>query len=145
LACSWMPPTIARYEARHPDIVLKIVDVTADGIVDAVRRGDAEIGAGPDRPAGDEIERSVLMKVPIRLVCPAAHALAARRWVSWRQIRDQRWVLYSGEFSRALERALQAHDPGLSLAPVTEVAYLTTALALVGAGLGVTAAPEYAA
>lgn len=52
--------------------------------------------------------------------------------------------MYSGEFHRALEHVLQTQDSTLSIHVETEVRCLTTALALVGIGLGVTAAPEYA-
>lgn len=144
LACTWMPPLLAEYERRHPDVELQLVDTTADDVVGALRRQEVDLGIGPDRPTGDDIERRFLRQVPIRLVVPAGHALATRKRVSWQQVQPERWVIYSGEFHRALERALAQHDPALSLRGASQVGYLTTALALVGQGLGVTAAPDYA-
>lgn len=86
--------------------------------------------------------RSFLMDVPIRMVCSARHRLANRRAVSWDELRDERWVIYSSEFNRHLERILQAHDTSLSMQTAAEVGYLTTALALVGVGTGVPAGPR---
>jgi DNA-binding transcriptional LysR family regulator len=109
-----------------------------------VRRGDAELGIGPERVTGEDVTRHFLMHVPMRLVCAASHPLAGRQTVSWRDLRDQRWVVYSGDFSRYVEQRLHEHDASLSMQTATEVRYLTTALALVGAGLGVAMVPDYA-
>lgn len=144
LACTWMPPLLAEYERRHPEVTLKLVDTTADEVVGAVRAGDVDLGLGPERPVGDDIERDFLRAVPIDLVCPQAHALAGRRRVAWRQVQGERWIIYSGEFHHALERALAQHDPALAIRGASEVGYLTTALALAGQGMGITAAPRYA-
>ncbi len=144
MACTWVAGALARFEQAHPSVGLRIVDGTADDIVGTVRRGDAELGIGPERPTGEDVTRSFLMRVPMRLVCAASHALAERQTVSWRELRDERWVVYSGDFSRYVEQQLHAHDASLSMQTATEVRYLTTALALVGAGLGVAMVPDYA-
>jgi len=144
LACTWLPQRLTAFSQRHPEIELQLVDTTADDVVGAVRRHEVDLGLGPERPAGDDIARSFLSQVPIRLVLPKTHALAGRKRVRWQQVQDERWIIYSGEFHRALERALAQHDPALTLRGASQVGYLTTALALVGQGQGVTAAPDYA-
>jgi DNA-binding transcriptional LysR family regulator len=144
LACTWMPELIARFEKAYPDISLRLVDTTADDVVGCVRRNEVDIGVGPERPTGEDVEGSFLRQVPIRLVLPARHRLAGRQRVAWRDVREERWIVYSGEFHRQLEQALAEHDPSLSLRGAAQAGYLTTALALVGQGMGVTAAPDYA-
>lgn len=144
LACTWVSAVVGEFEAAHPDIGLRLTDATTDDVVAVVRRGEVELGVGPERPTGDDITRTHLMDVPIRMVCPAGHRLAQRRAVSWRELRDERWVLYSSEFNRYLEQQLQAHDASLSIQTAAEVDYLTTALALVGVGTGLAAVPDYA-
>lgn len=143
LACTWVAAVLGEFEAAHPEIGLRVADATADEVVGAVRRGEAELGVGPERATGEDIARVFLMDVPIRMVCAGRHRLAARRAVSWDELRDERWVLYSGEFNRHLERLLHAHDASLSIQTATEVDYLTTALALVGVGTGLAAVPDY--
>ncbi len=144
MACTWVAGTLARFEQAHPSVGLRIVDGSADDVVGAVRRGDAELGIGPERATGEDVTRSFLMHVPMRLVCAATHPLAARQAVSWRDLQGERWVVYSGDFSRYVEQRLQEHDTSLSMQTAAEVRYLTTALALVGAGLGVAMVPDYA-
>lgn len=144
MACTWVAGALARFERAHPSVGLRIVDGSADDIVGTVRRGDAELGIGPERATGEDVTRSFLMHVPMRLVCAATHPMAERQAVHWRELRDERWVVYSGDFSRYVEQRLHEHDASLSMQTATEVRYLTTALALVGSGLGVAMVPDYA-
>ncbi len=144
LACTWVAGMLASFGREHPDVRLRMDDADADGVVTKVRRGDAELGIGPERPAGDDISTEFLMSVPIRLVCSRNHPLAGRKRVSWKDLRHERWVTYSHDFMREVESTLARHGgPGFMYA-ASEVGYLTTALALSGAGVGVLAAPGYA-
>jgi len=144
LACTLVAGALARFEQDHPSIGLRLLDAGADDIVPAVRRGEVELGVGPERATGEDVTRSFLMRTPMRLACAASHRLAGRQTVSWHELRDERWVVYLGDFSRYVEQRLHEHDASLSLHTATEVRYLTTALALVGAGVGVASVPDYA-
>ncbi|MGJ7489148.1 LysR family transcriptional regulator [Variovorax sp. ZT4R33] len=144
LSCTWISTVLGKFAMAHPDIGLRVTDATTDDVVGVVRRGEAELGVGPERSVGEDVTRSFLMDVPIRMVCPATHPLAERRGVSWDELRDERWVIYSSEFNRQLERILQSHDASLSMQTAVEVGYLTTALAMVGVGSGLAAVPDYA-
>jgi DNA-binding transcriptional LysR family regulator len=144
LSCTWISTVLGEFAAAHPDVGLRVTDATTDDVVGVVRRGEAELGVGPERSVGDDVIRSFLMDVPIRMVCPARHPLAGRRVVSWDELRDERWVIYSSEFNRQLEHILQTHDSSLSMQTAVEVGYLTTALAMVGVGAGLAAVPDYA-
>ncbi|MES2531128.1 MAG: LysR family transcriptional regulator [Pseudomonadota bacterium] len=144
LACTWISSVLGEFEAAHPEIGLRVLDATTDDVVGTVRRGEVELGVGPERSTGDDVTRTFLMDVPIRMVCAARHPLAERRAVAWDELRSERWVIYSSEFNRHLERILQSHDASLSMQTAAEVGYLTTALALVGVGTGLAAVPDYA-
>lgn len=144
LACTWVTRVLAGFEDHYPGVALRLMDGTADDIVGMIRRGDAELGIGPERHTGDDVVRNFLMHVPMRLVCSRQHPLAKRQTVAWSALRDERWVSYSGDFTRHVEHLLHTHDVSLSLRTAAEVGYLTTALALVGAGVGVAAVPDYA-
>jgi DNA-binding transcriptional LysR family regulator len=143
LACTWVAAALGEFEQAHPDVGLRVTDAMADEVVSIVRRGEAELGVGPERATGDDVTSSFLMDVPIRLVCAARNPLARQQAVSWKKLRDARWVIYSSEFNRHLERLLHEHDRSLSMQTAVEVQYLTTALALVGVGTGLAAVPDY--
>ncbi len=143
LTCTWIAAVLGEFEGAHPDIGLRVMDATTDDVVGTVRRGDVELGIGPERPTGDDVTRSFLMSERALHYLERV-ALADRRAVSWDELRDERWVIYSSEFNRHLERILHAHDASLSMQTAAEVGYLTTALALVGVGMGLAAVPDYA-
>jgi DNA-binding transcriptional LysR family regulator len=143
LACTWVAAVLGEFERDHPDIGLRVADAMADEVVSIVRRGEAELGVGPERATGEDVTSTFLMDVPIRVVCSARHKLAQQRAVSWRKLRDERWVIYSSEFNRHIERLLHEHDSSLSMQTAVEVKYLTTALSLVGVGTGLALVPDY--
>lgn len=143
LACSWLPSIIARYRQHYGDVALNIVDTTGDRVLAAVLDNEAEIGIGPRRPVPAGAEASLIWKEPIRVVCRAGSELANRPGVSWSELHEETWIQYSDDFSLHLEQmvwpAFQTRIPRN-----LRVRYLSTALAFVGQGLGITAAPQYA-
>lgn len=144
LACSWLPPVMSRYRALYPDVALNLIDTTADRVIETVRQGEAEIGIGPERPTPEDVQADLLWQEKMQCVCAAGSPLAKRKRLDWTDVADAEWILYSDAFSGHLERTVWS---GLSvqLRRTTQVRYLPTALALVGQGMGVTAAPAYAA
>lgn len=143
LACSWLPPVLARYRDRYPQIAVTVTDTTADRVVETVRQGEAEIGIGPERPAPDTVQSDLLWQERMQCVCPASSPLAQRKQLDWADVADAEWILYSDTFSGHLERTVWS-GMSVHLPRTTQVRYLPTALALVGQGMGVTAAPGYA-
>lgn len=144
LACAWLPPVMARYRTLYPEVALKMIDTTADRVVETVRQGEAEIGIGPERPTPDDVQPDMLWQEKMQCACAAASPFAQRDSLNWADVADAEWILYSDAFSGHLERTVWS---GLSvqLRRTTQVRYLPTALALVGQGMGITAAPAYAA
>ncbi len=105
--------------------------------------GEADLGVGPERSVGPDIDVVPLMKAPIMLVCPKRHRLATARRVTWKDVVAQPFVAQRGEFTSRIDRDLHAWSKELKLRPTDEVTYLTTALSLVSSGLGVTASPGH--
>jgi len=144
MACTWVASILNEFGEQHPQISVRLKDAVADDVVDTVRLGAVELGIGPDRHTGDDVTRSFLMNVPLRFVCPEGHPAHDRASVAWKDLREERWITYSSEFTRHLERSLHAHGHDFALNAVSDVGFLTTALALAGHGRGVLVAPEYA-
>ncbi len=132
MACTWVASVLTEFGQQHPGISLRLKDAVADDVVDTVRHGAVELGIGPERVTGDDVTRSFLINVPIRLVCPKGHPAYDRVSVSWKDLRDERWISYSHEFGRHVERALHTHGHDFSLETASDVGYLTTAMALAG-------------
>ncbi|MGD9945301.1 MAG: LysR family transcriptional regulator [Burkholderiaceae bacterium] len=144
LACTLIPPALAAFAEEYPQISVQMVDTTLDDVPAAVARGAVEFGIGPDRPADAGVERSFFRKVAIEFVCPASHRAARRRSIRWSETRDDPWVYYASTFEEDIREALWRNGRTQRQEDATVVEQLATALALVGHGLGVTTAPDYA-
>src|SRR3546814_11018322 len=83
LACSWLPPVLARYRSLYPQIAVTVTDTTADRVVETVRQGEAEIGIGPERPAPDTVQSDLPWQERMQCVCPASSPLAQRAQIAW--------------------------------------------------------------
>lgn len=144
LACSWMPPLLAKYRSLYPGIEVDLADVTGDGVVTAVAGNQSEIGIGPERTVPSSVKVQGLWVEQMQIVLPQTSPLAAsNRSVTITQIQSQPWINYSEEFSQHLQRTIWAQTPQSRVSHI-RVNSLTTALAMVSAGHGLTAAPRYA-
>jgi len=140
-----LPPVIRDYGVRHPDNRIRILDVHANEVLQAVLRGEAEFGltlSGADEP---EIETEALFDDPFVLACHRDHALAKRKTVKWAELAQHR-VITVGRMSgnRALlDFGLPAHLPQQRWTYEVQHSF-STGLGLVEAGIGVIAVPMLA-
>ncbi len=145
MACTLIPPLIAQFGARYPDVEVRLADMPSDHLLERVLDAEVELAIGPDSPAGSSLRQQTLMRDRHLLVTPPGHALMRRRSVRWSDLGGAPLIAPTRDFMRRLEPELVAASIECRLEPVHEVAYMTTALAMVSAGLGVTACPSYAA
>lgn len=144
IASSLVPLAVARARRINPDILVSVRDAVAGRIAGMVAGGEVDFGLSgrPEGAAGLAFE-------PLRVdrmvaACPASHPLASRRRVSWAELASEPFISMSRDSSvrRLVEEATAAagrrHDPAY------EVVYLTTAVAMVAAGLGIAVLPATA-
>jgi DNA-binding transcriptional LysR family regulator len=144
LACSWFPRFLADYRARYPSIDVSLADMTGDGVVASVADNLSEIGIGPERLVPSGVVARGLWIEQMQIVLPRTSPLAqSGEGLTLDQIQREPWIHYSEEFSLHLKQTV---GEGASFGQVAEVRVncLTTALAMVKAGHGLTAAPRYA-
>jgi DNA-binding transcriptional LysR family regulator len=140
-----LPPVIRDYGVKHPDNRIRILDVHANEVLQAVLRGEAEFGltlSGPDEP---EIETEALFEDPFVLACHRDHALAKRKTVKWAELAQHR-VITVGRMSgnRALlDFGLPGNLPQQRWTYEVQHSF-STGLGLVEAGIGVIAVPMLA-
>ena len=146
MACTLLPQVMAAYRAQYPDIQVLLVDCPVDNVAQRVFSGEVDIGIGPERDALPDIGTQLLFEMPFVAVCPASHPLATQATVSWADLGSHPFIALQGQFTERLLRDMQVrHADAGGLQPYSEVTFMTTALALVAAGLGVTACLPYAA
>lgn len=139
-----LPAAITRYREAGHDARVRIADVTANGVVDAIAVGEADFGVGFLSAGEPDLDFRPLIDDDFVLVAPLSDPLAARQAVRWAEIDPDRFVaIWRGSGNRLLIEAALARAR-IALDWSYEVQHLSTALGLVEAGLGVTALPRSA-
>ncbi len=144
LASTLMPELIAGFQAQYPMSRVKLVDTPVESVMARVFAGEVEMGIGPEREPNSDISSTRLFDGPFMAVFPRGHALARMRRLRWCDLQDHPVITLQGQFTERLLQDLRAADPALSFTPATEVAYMSTALSMVKAGLGVALCIPYA-
>lgn len=144
LAAAFMPNVIGRFQEAYPSIEVRLADQPVEQIVRLVHNGDADIGFGVFPQLDMELQRVSLLRHSLGVMVPSHWPLARRRRnLVWEDLTDQPLVVLSHASGfRALVDPVM-HQLGIAVKPRYEVGYLTTAVGLVQAGLGVTVVPAY--
>jgi DNA-binding transcriptional LysR family regulator len=145
IASAVLPGVIAAYRLKHPAIEVRLTDALPEHVLDGLATGAADLAFGV-LPHDESVQATVFLADPWWLVCHADHPLAARRRLRWADIDPRTFIGPTRDFRRSLMPHLDERTrERMASAPGQDVSYLTTALGLVMAGLGVTAGPIYAA
>ncbi|MCP5232630.1 MAG: LysR family transcriptional regulator [Zoogloeaceae bacterium] len=145
MASTLLPEVIAAFGEVHPAVEIRLVDCAVESVVSRVFSGEVDFGVGPERDSNSEIESATLFELPFVAVFPPGHALAARREVSWADLAEFPLITLQGQFTERLAVDVGSAQRGRALEPHTSVAFMSTALSMVNAGLGVTVCITYAA
>ena len=144
IAAGLLPRAIRALVDRHDGIVVRVRDVTAGKIVELIKAGEVDFGIGSlVRPEPDVTEDSLFSDRLCAFV-PPGHALARRRHVTLRQLSPHALILTRPDSSvrQIVDRAFEREHLPAHIAQ--EATYMTTAMAMVTAGLGLAVLPESA-
>lgn len=145
MASTLLPEAIAAYRIEHPEIRIRLVDCVVESVMSRVFSGEVDFGIGPERDPNSDISATTLFELPFMAVFPEGHPLESLTEVRWADIVNYPFISLQGQFTERLSDELRAAVRDLKLAPTNEVAFMSTALSMVNAGLGVTACIPYAA
>ena len=141
----FLSQVISRYHERYPKIRVKVFDASANEVLSAVSRGEADFGLNFVGGQEPDIEFKPLAGGALRRGLPARpSACAKKRRVSWTELAQYDYISVSKASGNRLllDQALS----GLPGRPqsIYETQHVTTMLGLVEAGLGVAAVPSIA-
>ena len=143
--CSTILPTaLARFRAIHPGISVSLHDVVAERVVSMVKAEEVDFGVGTMRGKDPDIRFSELLSDRMVAGFPAGHPLQQRKVVPLRQLVQFPLVLMAAGSSvrKLVDEAFSSI--GQWVEPAYEAIYMSTAAAMVEAGLGVTILPSSA-
>lgn len=140
----FMPEVLRRLGEEYRNIRVRILDLSASECAEAVRTGDAEFGLSLPVATDADLSYEPLIDDPYGLICRHDHPLAALEAPRWVDLENYRLVtVHRASGNRTtLEAGLAAE--GINLQWFYEVTRLTSALALVDAGLGPSVLPRLA-
>lgn len=140
----FMPEVLRRFGEEYRRVRVRILDLSANECAEAVRTGDAEFGLSLPIASDADLSYEPLIDDPYGLICRRDHPLAAVENPAWADLQGHRLVtVHRASGNRTtLEAGLAAE--GIHLEWFYEVTRLTSALALVEAGLGPSVLPKLA-
>ncbi|MFP5514950.1 MAG: LysR substrate-binding domain-containing protein [Alphaproteobacteria bacterium] len=144
VAAGLLPTAIRRFMTDHPNIDVKVQDVVAEQIVKLVKAEEVDFGIGTRVGADRDVEITDFLSDRMCAFLPQDHPLADRRPLLLKDVAAYPLILTArGTSVRTLvERALEKE--GLEVSVTCEANYMSTAVGMVRAGLGVSVLPESA-
>lgn len=144
MACTLLPQAIAAWRVRHPEIKVSLADSGVEQVGARVLSGEVDCGIGPERDDTPELEARPLLEMPFEAVLPPGHPLESRGQLTWNDLAGYPFISLRGQFTERLLADMDGSLREATLKPEHEVTFMTTALAMVAAGLGVTICMPYA-
>ncbi|SMF38558.1 LysR family transcriptional regulator [Pseudogulbenkiania subflava] len=144
VAAGLLPMAIRRFAADYPDIAVHVSDVVAERTLQLVKAEEVDFGIGSRLVPDRDIEVVDFLSDQLCVFFPEDHPLAKRPLPVLRDVIAYPLILTArGTSVRTLvDRALEKEDLEITLA--CEANYMSTAVSLVRAGLGVSILPESA-
>ena len=139
-----LPRIIARFREQSPGVGVALRDVVAARILTMVKSEDVDFGVGSFPDADPDIHTIPLFTDRMRIIFPPGSPLENKRQIPLRLLTDLPLILMDQQSSvrTLIDRAFESigHYP----VPAYEVTYMSTAVGMVKAGLGVTFLPSSA-
>jgi len=140
VAYSFLPPVIAAFAKKHPDVDVRVFDELNASLLQRVMSREADFAIGP-RPDETDLEFLPLFRDPFVAVVPNSHPLAAQKSVRLKALARLPILTLGGRTNvrEHLDRAFA--NAGLSLKPVYETSHRAALSGMAEAGLGVALLP----
>lgn len=137
-----LPGLIARYGDAYPGITVQVQDVASTVCIDMVRNRQVDFALCAAVSPSTDLDIEVLARDTFHFICPAGHALAARRRLSVADVLD--YPIIGFESNSSIRQHLDAAIYPRQWRRSHQVNSLSTAAGFIAAGLGVTIAPTLA-
>ena len=141
-----LPPILRTFRDRYPNVDLSLQQLDRSQQIQALEFPEIDVGVLPAPAPGRGFESELLVGAPLMLALPAGHRLARRARVPLRLLADEPFVTFPTSMnSRLLEMTIEACTAeGFLPRVVQEAQQLSTLLALVSSGIGITFVPKWA-
>ncbi len=146
-------PTIAPYVLRAilqeagtqiPQVTLAVREDFTANLVRGLDQGEIDLAVVSDCRSGSGIYRETLGTEPLMVAVPVKHRLAQRRSIAWRDLQPETLLLLNESNCLAQQIGRWCDRHGIRASSKLDAFQLSTVLALVAAGQGVSLVPAMA-
>jgi LysR family hydrogen peroxide-inducible transcriptional activator len=144
IAPYFLPLPVALFSRKYPQADITVVEDVTARLMDRLRAGQIDVAVLAMPMRGHDIETFPLHTERLFAILPRAHALARKRKVLMKDLRDQPFLLLREDHcfrDTAIEVCKRAR---VMPHVVFESGQFSSILAMVGAGLGISIVPEMA-
>jgi DNA-binding transcriptional LysR family regulator len=136
VASTHLPKVIAAFKKKHPQVSYILRDAMGKRIIEMIRSEEVDIGIADGEPNWPDLESIELMRDHLHVIFPKTHRIAKQEKITLESVIKYPLVLMDPAAStRTMLDAAFAHM-GRLVMPVCEVTYISTAIGMVSAGLG---------
>ena len=139
-----VPAIVLAFRKQYPRVDLELKNLPTVQQVEALRSGTLDAGFVRVPLAEDGLDVRTVHREPFAIVLARSHPLAKERNLTARHLAEQPFICYGRRWAPRFYEVWTAicRDAGYSPRVIQETAEMSTALALVAAGLGVAILPE---
>jgi len=142
ITCAVLPPAIMRFRREHPETNIALHDVQHERTLSLVIDGIADVAVTIKPAKTDDLVFDEIASDVAHLVCARSHPLARKKTVRWKDLAGLDFIATTriSSVRRLTDAAFINAETAIE--PRYEVEQIPSAVALVEAGLGVTALPS---
>lgn len=137
-----LPRIIADFRAQYPGISVLLRDGVAQRVMEKVKSGEADLAVGSLTEADPALEAIPLFADDLRVVFPAHSPLERKHTVRLKDLIGYPLIVMDQHTSLRTQVNRAFESIGHFLTPAYEVTYMSTAVGLAKAGLGVAILPS---
>lgn len=138
----FLPQVLKEYHARYPKIRVRIIDDSANAVLESVTRGEADFGINIIGTQEPEIDFQAILTESFVLACRRDHPLANKRKVSWAELAQYDYMTVDKSSGNRLLLDLALANSNVRLNWRYEAKHISTLVGLVEAGLGIAVVPR---
>src|SRR5215813_6582776 len=144
IAAYLLPRLLNDFSARHPLVNIKIVEDITPALLQRLHEGTIDMAVAAPPVAGNELATVELFKEKFYAVLPEKHRLASRASISLTELNREPFLLLKEGHCFRDSVIAACHKVKMSPSIVFESGQFATILAMVSAGMGVSAVPAMA-
>jgi DNA-binding transcriptional LysR family regulator len=137
-----LPAAVERFLQLHPGVQVVVDDCAPDQFISRIVGEQVDFGLGTPEGAAADVDVKMLRRDHLAVVCRNDHPLAtSRQAVSWAQLAHHPVITVRPGYGIRARVDAAAAQAGVQLRVASEVSFFSTALWMVGCGLGAAIMP----